>query len=401
MEKFKLVEIINIKKLQEIQDKFTEVTGLGAVITDVDGNPVTEPSNFTDFCKLIRSCPEGYKKCIASDAAGGQKGRITGEAVFYNCPAGLTDLAAPIIVDNTYMGVFLCGQVILPDSPMQKSEAIWEINKDIGLKKEELLAVFEKIDTIDKKTLKSAGELLQITTNYIIEMGIANLRQRQLMSEMKAKADLERNLRETEYKALLSQVNPHFLFNSLNTIARLAQVENAFKTQDIVYSLAELLRYSLKNADKVVRLRDELKYIKNYLLIQETRFSDRLKNAFDIEEYVLNAKLPSMTLQPIVENAIVHGIEPKNGGGVLRIRAGKDQDKVFIEVSDTGIGIPSSKIDKILREKKEKSSGQMSGLGIYNVQQRIRYLYGEEYGLSIKSKPNYGTDVMISLPYLE
>jgi ligand-binding sensor protein/two-component sensor histidine kinase len=398
---FRLEEIINIKILQEIQDKFAEVTGLAAVITNAEGKPVTKPSNFSKFCQYIRSSPAGLKCCMNSDAKGGREAMQRREAVVYTCHTGLTDLAAPIIVNNQYMGVFLCGQILLPDSPMHNPQVIWERNKRLALDREILLERFKEIETTTENKIKAAAELLIIMTNYIVEMGIANIVQKQLMSEMKAKTELERILRETEYKALQSQINPHFLFNSLNTIARLALTEGANKTQEVIYALSDLLRNSLKNSDKIISLQEEIKYIKEYLLIQETRFSDRIKVFFDIDDQTLTTKLPSMTLQPLVENAIVHGLEPKKDGGILRITARRADDQVMIEISDTGMGIPRSKVEKLLIRKDMNSSGQITGLGVANVHRRIQYHFGEEYGLKIESRLTHGTKVTVTIPFLE
>jgi len=395
---FKLEELVNIKVLQEIQDKFTEVVGMGSVITTCDGKPLTEPSNFTAFCKYIRSCPKGLQRCMTSDAQGGREAMKRREPHIYTCYSGLTDLATPIVVNNQYVGVFLCGQVLLQSAD---PEVIWERNSALGLKKEIILENFKNIKIVSEERLKSAAELLSIITSYVVEMGLVNIVQQQLMSEMKAKSELERILRETEYKALQSQINPHFLFNSLNTIGMLALTEDAYKTQEVIYALSDLLRNSLKNIDKIISLKEEMKYVKEYLLIQQTRFNDRIDVHFDIDNQILNAKLPNMTLQPLIENAIVHGLEPKIGGGTLRIIGIKDSDRVIIEIFDTGVGIPKSKIEDLFRERHEQKRGQVTGLGIANVHKRIKYHFGEDYGLQIESKLNRGTSVKVVIPFIE
>ncbi|MEW6624443.1 MAG: PocR ligand-binding domain-containing protein [Bacillota bacterium] len=247
---FSMEDIINIGVLQEIQDRFAEVTGLAAVIANSEGKPITNPSNFSSFCKYIRSSPRGFDCCVASDARGGKEAMLRRKTYIYTCHAGLTDLAAPIIVNNHYMGVFLCGQILLPESSDTDPESIWKRNIKLGLDKQLLLEKFSGIETTTENKIKAAAELLIIMTNYIVEMGIANIVQKQLMSEMKAKSELEKILKDTEYKALKSQINPHFLFNSLNTIARLAMLEGAEKTQEIIFVLASLLRNSLKNTNE-------------------------------------------------------------------------------------------------------------------------------------------------------
>ncbi|MDN5324170.1 MAG: hypothetical protein PWQ67_2624 [Clostridia bacterium] len=397
---FLLEEIVDISILQEIQDKFAEATGLAAVITNAEGNPVTAPSNFSKFCKYIRSSQMGWQRCVMSDAKAGKEALHRGKTFIYTCPSGLTDLASPIIVNNQYMGVFLCGQIQLFHNVLSPEE-IRKRNYDLGLEMDLLIDNYKEIEIIDENKVKASAELLMLMTNYIVKMGIVNIVQQQLMSEMKAKSELEKILRETEYKALKSQINPHFLFNILNTIVSLANLEEAPKTQEVAYALSELLRNSLKNTDKVVNFKEEIDYVKKYLFIQETRFGDRIKIFFDIDEKIINTKLPAMTLQPLVENAIVHGLEPKKVGGILRITAFLDNNNVVIEISDTGLGMPKSIINEIFTEKYNNKGGHVTGLGIYNVHRRIQYHFGEEYGLQIESRINQGTKVKIIIPFIE
>lgn len=398
--RFTLGEIVDTNVLQEIQDKFSEATGMGAVIVDVEGNPITNPSNFTSFCNYVRSNSKGLTRCMACDDQNGRRAVENKEAVVYLCHTGLTDLAAPIIVEGQYIGAFLAGQVVQArEDGVAKAEMFRRVG-DLSLDKEALSQLFDQVAVVPENRIHAAADLIYIMSNYIVEIGMANIIQKQLMTEMKAKAELESLLKATELKALQSQVNPHFLFNTLNTIARLALLEGANQTQDLVYALADLLRNNLRDMDCLRTVEEEVKSIQDYLTIQKVRFGDRIRAYIHIDQDFMQAKVPALTLQPIVENAVIHGLERKLEGGQIHLLALKEEDKIVIQVMDTGVGIAQERIQSIFREEKRKSThGQTTGLGVLNVHKRIQYFFGSEYGLSMESVEGTGTVVSVHLPY--
>ena len=395
--KFTLGETVNVQVLQEIQDKFSDATGLAAVIVDSEGNPLTRPSNFTRFCKTIRSTAKGLERCINCDDQGGRRRQ---KPSVYQCHAGLTDLAAPIIVHDQYIGAFLGGQVLISQKEYDAKENMYQCTKDIDIDKEKLTAAFHEVKVMPKKRIQAAADLMYIMSNYIVEIGAANISSNLLMEEMKAKANLEAMLRATELKALQLQVNPHFLFNTLNTIARLALLEGAAQTQEVVYALADLLRNNLRDMDDLRTLSEEIKLITDYLTIQKVRFGERIRADIDVDPQLANTKVPALTLQPILENAIIHGLERKVEGGKVGIVVRRQDDQVVISVADTGVGLSPDKIHEIFQaETRKETHGQTTGLGILNVHKRIQHYFGKEYGLKINSVLGEGTTVDIYLPY--
>ena len=400
--RFTLGEIVNTQVLQEIQDKFSEATGIGAVIVDVDGIPVTKPSNFTEFCQYIRSDVEGLALCMACDDRGGRNAVQNRRPCVYHCHAGLTDLAAPIIVQNQYVGAFLAGQVVSPQQGRDTKAEMFKLTAPLPRDTAKLGELFDKVEIIQESRLKAAADLVYIMSNYIVEIGVANIMQRQLMEEIQSKADLETLLRATELRALQSQVNPHFLFNTLNTIARLALLEGANRTQEIVYALSDLLRNNLRDIEELRTLEEEVKSITDYLTIQRVRFGDRIKAIINVEPQLLNTRVPALTLQPLVENAIIHGIEPKKEGGEVEINAFVEGACLTLVVSDTGIGVTQDRINMIFRaERRKTTKGQTTGLGVINVHKRIQHYFGNEYGIAMESEVGKGTTIYIRLPYCQ
>nr|WP_273388098.1 sensor histidine kinase [Cohnella zeiphila] len=213
--------------------------------------------------------------------------------------------------------------------------------------------------------------------------------------------DAQIKKREAELYALHSQINPHFLFNTLESIRMKLITSNQNRdTANMVRNLSKILRKSLNWHDDVIRLEEEIDFANSYLEIQKGRFHDKITVEMDIDESLLSMNIPKLIVQPIVENAIKHGIENKKGKGVISITAKKENDGVQIVVRDDGIGISADKLERIqlsLRAR-DKYRNEGRAIGLQNVHERIALYYGEGYGLTVESVPGEGTSVTISIP---
>ncbi len=200
-----------------------------------------------------------------------------------------------------------------------------------------------------------------------------------------------RYLREYEIKVLHSQINPHFLYNTLDTIIWMAEFEDNEKVINITKSLANFFRLSLSNGHEKIPLKDEIMHTKEYLFIQKQRYEDKLSYFFNIEdESLLFIEVPKIIIQPIVENSIYHGIKNLSGNGIITIDVYKENNTVNISVKDNGIGFEKAK-----QFKKSK----IGGIGIKNVNKRIKFYYGKNYGIFInKNSKNEGSEVIIKIP---
>jgi two-component system sensor histidine kinase YesM len=209
--------------------------------------------------------------------------------------------------------------------------------------------------------------------------------------------------RQSELEYLKSQINPHFLYNTLESIKGIAADEGSKDIFTMTKSLGQIFRYSIKGAD-IVTLEVELNMIKSYLYIQKIRFRNRLDVSYDFPERTLQCKIPKMILQPIAENAIYHGIEPKVGTGHLRMEGGIQAGRLVICISDDGVGIERDKLEKIRAElrrgqgKREMEPGIRSSIGLINANNRIKLSYGEDFGITVESEYGNGTKVTIILP---
>ncbi|MDQ6421556.1 histidine kinase [Paenibacillus sp. LHD-117] len=226
-----------------------------------------------------------------------------------------------------------------------------------------------------------------------------------LISEIQQKAQLENELqqnklllRESQLRSLQSQINPHFLFNTLDTLSKKAYLEGSEETSDLLVSVANLLRYNLKRLDRSVTLYEEVKVLKQYIEIQKARFTDRLQLQMDIDESCLHVQIPGLTLQPIVENAVIHAVEPAEEGGIIRFRIAGGEERITIEIEDDGPGMPQEKMTSILEEQTSGAEGHSTGIGFGNVVKRLRLFYGLTDVIDIESGPEGGTKVVLRIP---
>jgi methyl-accepting chemotaxis protein len=223
-----------------------------------------------------------------------------------------------------------------------------------------------------------------------------------LISEIKNKAQLERELQEnkillqeSQFRSLQSQINPHFLFNTLNTLSKKAYLEGSEETSDLLVSVAGLLRYNLKQIDRSVTLYEEVAVLKQYMDIQKARFTERLKLYLDVDEDCLFVRIPALTLQPIIENAVIHAIEPREEGGIIWFRVKDGEDMITIEIEDDGKGMDKKKIHQILEENTMETEGHSTGIGFSNVVKRLRLFYGYDHVIDIFSDKGNGTKVAL------
>lgn len=197
---------------------------------------------------------------------------------------------------------------------------------------------------------------------------------------------------------LQSQINPHFLFNTLNIIARTSMFENAENTTKLILYLSAIFRYNLESQSDYITLSKEIEITEKYIYIQKYRFGDRLK--FDVQCNVNTDQVyvPRFTLQPLVENAIIHGIEPKESGGSLRVKVFSKNDKIQLRIIDNGTGIPFDRKVKILNSSGDSYKGHTTGIGITNVMTRLRKYLGNDECFKIYSKERLGTIVTLTFP---
>lgn len=264
------------------------------------------------------------------------------------------------------------------------SKKVFFLKYPIIYKKEKLGYIVTKPSSRDNFNYESFYTGVELLDQYLIKLIDRELTKNNL--------SLKNNqLRLANLRTLESQMSPHFIFNSLNSITRMAFFENAKKTEEMTYNLSDLLRYNLRDFEEFPSLRKEIDNIEKYFFMQKIRFGDRLEYNISIDSRLLDYRVPNMIIQPLVENAIIHGIQPKSQGGSVLVSAEKDRKNIIVKIIDTGLGIDEAIISKLL-------NNQSHGLGVSNSNKRLISYFGSDYGLKIYSDLSNRTVVEVRFP---
>jgi two-component system sensor histidine kinase YesM len=278
--------------------------------------------------------------------------------------------------------------------------AAWAISRSIYIPIKRLHDVTTTITKNDLQALMTRDNVDEIT-----ELGLSfNIMIGKIRELLAAKMKEQENLQKAELRALQAQINPHFLYNTLDTIIWMAETQQTDQVIEIVSALSSFFRISLSKGRDWITIGEELERTKSYLTIQRMRYRDIMDFKIEADEQVLNNTVLKLILQPLVENALYHGIKNKRCGGTIVVRARqKNDDEVLLEVEDDGIGFTHSKLAQLQAEL-DDDSGEIkleSGFGIGNVNKRIRLYYGRQYGLSVKSEYNVGTCATLVIPAIK
>ena len=215
----------------------------------------------------------------------------------------------------------------------------------------------------------------------------------------------QENLKKAELKALQAQINPHFLYNTLDTIVWMAEANQTDKVIEIVRALSSFFRIALSRGKDWISIRQEIEHVRSYLYIQKIRYRDILDYEIEIDDSILDGTILKLILQPLAENALYHGIKNKRNGGTICVRARRaEQNLILLEVQDDGVGFTPYKLSKIqetLAANTDEILRSESGFGLENVHKRIQLYYGKQYGVSVESQYLEGTRVTVAIPLQE
>jgi two-component system sensor histidine kinase YesM len=275
--------------------------------------------------------------------------------------------------------------------------AAWGISRSIYIPIKKLHDVTSTITKNDLQALMTSDNVDEIT-----ELGMSfNIMIGKIKDLLDSKVKEQEYLKKAELRALQAQINPHFLYNTLDTIIWMAEAKQTDRVIEIVSALSSFFRISLSKGRDWITIGEEIERTRSYLTIQKMRYRDILDYRIEVEEQTLNHTILKLILQPLVENALYHGIKNKRSGGIITVRAyQKDDTEIILEVEDNGIGFTAEKLASV-QAAIEDDSGDIrleSGFGIDNVNKRIKLYYGKQYGVSIKSEYQVGTCVTLLIP---
>lgn len=223
----------------------------------------------------------------------------------------------------------------------------------------------------------------------------------QLQEQYRTNMERQNRLRIAEFKNLQAQISPHFLYNTLESIKYLARLGMNEEIETVVSKLGILLRSGMNFKRDMIPLREELRVVESYIAIQQVRYEGKFTYSASIAPELLDCMVPNLVIQPLVENAVVHGIEAKVGTGELRLTGWQEEDHIYIEIYDNGDGIPEDKLHRILRaEQPEEEITERERIGMANVHRRLQLYFGEPYGLTVESQPGEYTRIRLRIPII-
>ena len=231
------------------------------------------------------------------------------------------------------------------------------------------------------------------------EMGELSNSFNNMVAKLNTLMEMQKKKSDMEFQILQAQINPHFLYNTLDSIKWLAVLQNVHTVSDMTTALINLLKYNISKNNTLVSVAEELDSVTNYVKIQKYRYGDIFNIQYDIDEGTIECKILRFSLQPIVENCIIHGFENIEGKGVIAIRSKIENDQLRIEIADNGSGMDQNTLECIV--KSDNSKKKFSGIGINNIQERIKTYFGMNYGLSYESTPGLGTKAILTLPIVK
>ncbi len=268
------------------------------------------------------------------------------------------------------------------------------VSKSVTRPLESLMDTIQRIKDGDRKlrsVLKSKDEIGRLGTSFN-EM----LDQTEELRERENQAN--RLLAQAEYKALQAQINPHFLYNTLDTMSSIAEVKNCREVSLLSQSLSNIFRYSLNMKEHLSTVAKEIMHLKNYSYVMSVRMQDHVNYIYEIDERTLQDKIPRISLQPIVENALNHGLRNKRGDKEIKIKTEAEEGLLKICIADNGVGMEADELNERLRRNDLSYIEEGNSIGLYNINARLKMLYGESYGLSVESRLGEGTSIRMTLP---
>lgn len=365
------------------------LSNISLQLIDTNGQILIEFNPSPDFCKFI--CQEDETR-ICSD----YNSRLEpGKKLRFNCRYGLANILLPVEINNQTIGYVVGAQVYSTDSEYQKYLIdINELAKEKELAPEFIAKSIAAIRTIEENKIEIHEQICNhITQNISYDFSQSiNTADKAIARLSIEKEMLEKKIIDLEAKNMSLLINPHFLFNTLNSIARIAYFEKSHTTEELIYCLSDLLRYNLKQDDELHTIGAEIDNIEKYLYIQKIRFKNRLEYEIDIADNIKPYRIPNMIIQPVVENALIHGITPKRDGGKIKITAEKYKNDINISVMDNGNGFPKEVLQSL------QDSENKLGIGFRSTDNRLKRYFGENYGLKIAKSDYSGSTVTISIP---
>ncbi len=364
-------------------------------LTDSNGEIIYHPKQkliYTGLYEENNNAAAGYEDGSITEEFGGEKRLVTVKTISYtgwklvsvvpmsSFEMGLSDMRMFVILAMTLIMLIIVitnqlvsARIADPLKRLNASVREWEAG---NLNPKIYVGGSLEVEHLGKTLRSTVAQIQELMHDILVEQ------------EQKRKSELD---------ALQSQINPHFLYNTLDSIVWMIEGERYEDAVFMITQLASLFRISLSRGRTIISIEDEIRHAKNYMNIQKIRYKNMFQISFELEDAILNCCTVKLVVQPLLENAIYYGVECMDGDGEIIVRGYRREDEIYIEVCDNGLGMPRETVEGLLKEN-HRVPKKGSGVGLLNVHNRIRLRFGSPYGLAIESVPDEGTTVRIHLP---
>lgn len=387
---------MNYSSIEQLLTKAnTESAAEYIYLTDSNGEIIYHPKQkliYTGLYEENNNAAAGYEDGSITEEFGGEKRLVTVKTISYtgwklvsvvpmsSFEMGLSDLRMFVILAMalTMLIIIITNQLVSariadPLKRLNASVREWEAG---NLNPKIYVGGSLEVEHLGKTLRSTVAQIQELMHDILVEQ------------EQKRKSELD---------ALQSQINPHFLYNTLDSIVWMIEGERYEDAVFMITQLASLFRISLSRGRTIITIEDEIRHAKNYMNIQKIRYKNMFQISFELEDEILNCCTVKLVVQPLLENAIYYGVECMDGDGEIFVRGYRREDDIYIEVRDNGLGMPKETVEGLLKEN-HRVPKKGSGVGLLNVHNRIRLRFGSPYGLVIESVPDEGTTVRIHLP---
>lgn len=398
----RLESLLNMERLQRLQDNLSQALGLAFVTVDYRGRLVTQPSGFTRFCSCMRSHAQYGTLCNQCYAHGGLHATMAGKPCIYRCHGGLAEFAVPLMVDGTYLGAVMGGQCEVPEEtvvldPVLPQRSRWEADTELTRFRQEIReTAYEKLEAAVRLVEDVLRNLLEEERSRIAQEELRQ-KNRELMEEKAARVNLELAVNQAENSGkFLEKVDSEHLFYMLNVISCLAFLEKAEETERTACDFAAMMRYVLENgAYNYVTLGEELEYIDYYLQIQRRRTEGRLHYEIRVPEACYSTLCPFMLLYPLVQNTVKFVLDNSRDGGALMLHGREEQGLLMLSVCCDCVGLTPHQIGQTL-ELEEKRQGSP----VARLDQSLKNVFGPNCGIRVGNRADGqpGRELQIRLP---
>lgn len=357
--------------LQNLMDDIFDVVGVRVSLSSTEGVSIAHTEYQCEFCQTSLKDPAKGGLCRKCAVEAIRRANDQRDVFFYRCWRGLMNATIAVNVNDRPLGGFVISGFVSSPETMEDTEQLFP-DPDLQVSEEEL----KGIQFLERGRVRDVISTVSIAAKYLGE-----LYQRHAAEDAQRMAD---------FRALQSQINPHFLFNALNSISQIAVLEGAEKTPEAIYSLSVLLRRSMKQDTGLIPLREELRFVQEYIHIKKYFGREDIQYIAETEPLTEEVLVPPLIIQPLVENSLKHGLEPLGRGGTVAVSVFWQDQALVISVTDDGTGFDPRTLPA--------AGGELSGVGFPNVLERMRLFFGSNFECEVISRPGDGTTVIMRIP---